>query len=289
MPSNFVIGTDTIPDTFTFEVTQDINNLDFYAVKKGDLAIESDYMPAPPEAAHPTFTISNETFEIGDTVVYELSVQDFHDIAGFQQALKWDTTMIELIDFHSSYQVFSLPLFNNPPNNGWIPFYIEEYGSGGTSIDDDEVLLSLQFKALTESNPSILPLEFTDSLMQTQVVWLDNQWNLFVVEGNYLYAESEDSTTTSLTQIDLDNQFSIYPNPNQLGQLNVEYYSMKNLSEVSFVIYDISSRIIHREIRTLAKGKNLFSLDLSSLLNGIYYIKVIDERDEDYKMFILER
>ena len=88
VPTNFTLGTDTIPNTFTIEVTQDINNFDFFAVKKGDLAIEEDYMPAPPEAVSPTFTISQEDFELGDTVTYEISVQDFHNIAGFPAHFK---------------------------------------------------------------------------------------------------------------------------------------------------------------------------------------------------------
>ena len=69
-------------------------------------------------------------------------------------------------------------------------FCLKKYGSGGISINDHEVLLSLSFKAKAGSNSSTPHLAFADTLTQAQVVWLDDQWNVFVTEGNYINSDA---------------------------------------------------------------------------------------------------
>jgi len=72
-----------------------IIDVDFVAVKRGDPAISSDYMPAPTTASTPIFMIINESFQVGEEVQFEVTVEDFSDIVGFQQTFKWDPSILE--------------------------------------------------------------------------------------------------------------------------------------------------------------------------------------------------
>lgn len=66
---------------------------------------------------------------------------------------------------------------------------------------------------------------------------------------------------------DVENQFSVYPNPIKNGMFTIE--NSKN--EASFEVYDLSAKLI-RSAEKLQKGPN--KININGILEGVYMVKI---------------
>ena len=147
--------------------TDTITDADFITIKRGDPAISSDYMPAPTNAPSPIFTISNEAFQVGDDVQFEVTVEDFSNILGFQQTFKWDQSVLE---FQSTAGASGINVNVNDGEiaQGLLPTLAL---MNLDAVEDGEAVMTITFKALVDvPNPTEI-LSFTDEITARQVVW----------------------------------------------------------------------------------------------------------------------
>ncbi len=96
-------------------------------------------------------------------------------------------------------------------------------------------------------------------------------------------ANSVNASATERTSKDL----ILYPNPSK-GHITVEYYSKEN-NKVQFFVYDITGRSVYAAPRYLIKGKNVFSLDLTRLASGNYYVELENGNQLNRVKFIIEK
>ncbi|GEM_PF-691016 len=68
--------------------------------------------------------------------------------------------------------------------------------------------------------------------------------------------------------------FTVYPNPTSTGEINIDFKdSYINFENSELIVYDVFGKIIHQELLTNNSWVNL-NLDLSSLSNGVYIVKI---------------
>ena len=80
---------------------------------------------------------------------------------------------------------------------------------------------------------------------------------------------------------------AFYPNPSQLGLLNLDYIS-KNNRELNISIYGITGKLIRNENRTISEGNNKLNFDFSKLGKGIYMVKIGNGINASYRKLIIE-
>ncbi len=99
-------------------------------------------------------------------------------------------------------------------------------------------------------------------------------------EGNNIYIDDInifDSTTLGVDAIDVVRNLNIFPNPTSNSSSII--YTLTESAEIGFDVLDISGRVIQRDVmRRKPAGEHRSEVDLSSYVNGIYFVRLrIDE------------
>ncbi|MBR9922482.1 MAG: hypothetical protein GYB31_16715 [Bacteroidetes bacterium] len=143
-----------IPDEFIRinNLTSDQNEVDFQAIKTGDVWQETDFPNDPPVLLDAGFTLGEvETCGGDEDILVDLMVSGFDDVRGFQFSIQWDPESL----FFAEAQDFNLPGFDNDcfsvsaEEDGMlsVAWYTTE-GSRKTRLRDGSVICRLRFKAL---------------------------------------------------------------------------------------------------------------------------------------------
>lgn len=195
------------PTTINVNATDTITDIDFIAIKRGDPAISSDYVPAPAEAPSPIFFISNETFQAGDEVEFEVTVEDFSNIIGFQQTFKWDANVLSF-EYVEGFSEVNVEWNGDFVDQGLLPTLSTR---NDAPIQNGEVVMKLNFTALANILNPIEVVSFSDDIIQKQVVWQNPaDFELFLVDGEYKNGEA--TTRVANTPAGLES-FQVFPNP----------------------------------------------------------------------------
>jgi hypothetical protein len=83
-----------------------------------------------------------------------------------------------------------------------------------------------------------------------------------------------------LAQAGKVNVFNVYPNPTSTD-LNINIESTVE-TQAAVVIYDINGRLVKNIVYSLQKGSNTTTIDLRSLVAGIYSVKIADGKSVNY-------
>ncbi|MCU0346614.1 MAG: cohesin domain-containing protein [Saprospiraceae bacterium] len=145
-------------------------NQDFVGVKIGDVA---DPSTANPPALNTAFSLPNiSTCNPGDTVEFQLTVQDFQNISGFQFTLEWDADVLEYLSA-SNFNLTSLNannIGNDAANDGKLSFvWFNQQSLNGITAANGTAICRLRFVA----NGSVgtgTPISFTSSVTDLKVV-----------------------------------------------------------------------------------------------------------------------
>ena len=253
-----------IPTTINIDVTDSITDVDFIAIKSGDPAISSDYFPAPPNAPSPTFTISNEMFQAGDDVQFDVTVDDFSNIAGFQQTFKWDPNILEYESVSSSTGLDIL-VNDTELSQGLLPSLTL---MNFNNLDDGEVAFTLHFKALADISNSMEVLSFSDDITARQVVWANpTDQELFIVEGEYINGEGSTGIGTEPSALE---SFEISPNP--IGEiLNVKAL-LQDAENFEINVTNVLGQNVYSEI--FSQKELLLHIDFSKIPSGTYFLSL---------------
>ncbi len=177
VPKNYVFPTPTHPFTPPFpeqivapNLQDSLFSQDFFGVKIGDVA---DPSTAAPPALNTSFLMGNaNACNAGDTVVFNLTVQDFQNIRGFQFTLEWDASVLDFL----SASNFNLVGFTNNSigqaavNNGKLTFvWVNAQATSGITVANGSAICQLRFVA-NGSIGSSTPLSFTGSVTDMLVV-----------------------------------------------------------------------------------------------------------------------
>jgi hypothetical protein len=104
-------------------------------------------------------------------------------------------------------------------------------------------------------------------------------WRMRVITLVDSSAWSNTFTFTTITPAGIDNSqlnkntVSIYPNPSLNGKINIQIES-SNDQEVSISLLNMVGQEVYNQTLGVKTGDNVFTLDLSSKDNGIYFLKL---------------
>lgn len=126
--------------------------------------------------------------------------------------------------------------------------------------------------------------------------------------SNYSYSHGQPSMGENyyrLKQIDFNGQFeyskiasvsfetnqdhigSFYPNPNNTGNVFLDYFSSKK-SDTEISIYDISGKYISKRNVELVKGENNLNIDVKNLIKGIYFINISNDLNSFRRKLVVD-
>ena len=90
---------------------------------------------------------------------------------------------------------------------------------------------------------------------------------------------------TGIAKVDNKLGFEVYPNPTK-GMLNVDF-SKGNMKDVTIVLTDI----LGKEVRRVSLGdfNAVYQLDMTSLHNGFYFVKVLSAKGESAQRVMLAK
>lgn len=190
------------PEQITaFNLQDSLDNQDFIGVKIGDVA---DPSTANPPALNTTFSLpSLNACNPGDTVVFDLMVQDFQNVRGFQFTVEWDETVLDFLAVSN----FSLTSFNinsvgdDAADSGALTFaWFNQQNANGSTLPNGSVICKLRFIA-TGSIGSGTPLSFTGSATDLLLVHQNlTQVVPSTVSGSFIIDNNSAVSATAFVQ-----------------------------------------------------------------------------------------
>lgn len=260
----FLSSTNPLTNSLALTVTDNIENLNFTAIKRGDVAISSDHIPAPPEASSPIFTITENEFQMGEIVKIDVNVENFDNIQGVQTTFSWDPNLLEFESI-SDFQNLQIPLNETFLDIGKLPIAIMVTENNIIG----ETLIRLNFKALADAPNIDTHVKMTDEIIPRQVVWenpIDNE--LFIVEGEYVEMEVQ-PVSVNFLPIGVKS-FNVFPNPVE-DQLNVNVLlEEKTAFEVS-IVNVLGQVVFSKKMETYEMNEKV---DVSDLVAGTYFVRL---------------
>ncbi len=251
---------------FLENVTADATGLQMIATKLGDVAIDADHFPPPVGSPEPLFYFENQSVAQNEEFEVEILVEDFKQIAGFQHTLIWNPAIIEFIAVEDLMDI-NLLANEDFAVDGQLPV-LGTFGNSleGTTIDESSVLYSLRFKALSEVATLAGVLEFSDDLIEKQVVYRPEIYELYLLNHNY-----ETAVTTSNSDISNLKSFEIFPNP--VDNQTVINASFNQTEKVELVLFNSVGQVVqHWDFEGMSIRETLFFEDLPQ---GAYILKLI--------------
>jgi len=101
-----------------------------------------------------------------------------------------------------------------------------------------------------------------------------------------LYTNDMLTSVSSVAEA-LPFEFMLYPNPARVDNVNVNYASEENGSLI-IRVFDLTGRLVKEKKKRLEMGEQTFSIDISSLTKGAYFIQLDDgERKGTRRLFVL--
>jgi len=148
--------------------TENIPNLDFIAVKAGDIVdierLDTTYQP--------TFSLSNITV-CNEQASVLLSVKDFENLIGFQFTIQWDSTLLEFENITEfNLESFSINNINVEPqliDRATIKFSWLERNLLPVTLPEDYPICKINFRVIGESGGSSV-VRFADDPISKEVL-----------------------------------------------------------------------------------------------------------------------
>ncbi len=284
---NFVFPNSENPFATAFPEVIAINNLtqneiaDFVAVKVGDVncsAIPNNMLGSLTRNADGTllFSLEDKKFTADETFTVDFKAKDFKEVLGYQFTLGFDANVLEVNDVKAGSLKnitegnFGLTMLNEGIiTSSWNDFDL-------TSVDDNEVLFSIEFTALANGQLSEL-LEITSKVTRAEAYAGNNQLDVSLVFN------SEEGTTT------VGRAFDLYQNqPNPVVNATTIAFNLPTAANATLTISDISGRTLKVINQDFAQGYNEISIEKGDLnVSGILYYRLDTPNDSATKKMIL--
>jgi hypothetical protein len=112
-------------------------------------------------------------------------------------------------------------------------------------------------------------------------------YTLRVNVGSTAFRLFEDGSFDNLADnVDM-NSFVLYPNP-AFNEVNITYNAIEE-GKISVNLYDMVGKQSLNQVMNVNGGYNKFSLDVSTLSKGIYFVEVLHNNERTIKKLVIER
>ena len=164
------------------------NKLHMNMVKKSIVVLVSLFIYATSFAQDPLFTIEEKTIDKGDTVLVNVTTDNFTDIVAFQWSHNFDSTILELVDFVNLNSELGGILYFGPEaagvENGEIRVNWFDSQTNPRTIADGSILYTMRYVAIGNECDTSAVI-FSDDPLDIQV--LDT--NLDEIDSDFEHGE----------------------------------------------------------------------------------------------------
>ncbi len=263
-------------------LSTDTSGLVLLAVKSGDVAIDADHWPPPPNLPQPVFYFSDKVIEEEEEILVSIKARGLVEIMGFQHSLAWDTSYLEFIAYEEAEDIF-MPIPNESHiEEGLFPLMKINLNAifGSEPIADDSTIYHLKFKALQDANTLIGILEFDSLFIPQQTVHVDENGILYLIDTEFIIEENL-STAVNLNPPNLV-AFDISPNP----VMDVIRFSIQLEKPESSILslWNINGKILQEQTFNVQTIRG--EMNIENLPKGSYYLQLQTEQGRRSQLFI---
>lgn len=245
-------------------LTTDATDLDFIAVKKGD--VDND---APEFRSNNNFTwnVENRMLVADETISIPIRAKDFVHLSGFQAQINFLTTHLEYLGVEAG--VLSDVLFGQELlemgilTTNWLDLTAHP---SGQSLEDGAVLFNLNFKAKTTGNNLSEALHIDHELLSS--FGFNTDFERLSINLNF---ESQPVNITNFK----DNGFEVFAaRPNPFTTETLIAFQLPSASEVFLTILDVSGKVVHRQDTRFEAGYQEYLFDETLPHSGLYFYRL---------------
>ena len=229
--------------------------------------------------AQPTVDLPDITVDESQAFDVNVTVSDFEDIVSMQFTIGWDETKIDFVNVYNlNLTGLETGNFGTSPavvDNGLLTMsWVDGTLNGVTLPDDDHILFTIRMKAKGVAGDAI-PLIFADTIAIVEFV--DISQTAIPVNLNEGLVTIDDSVNAE----DLENEeVKLYPNfPNPFNEFTFLQFDIKETTETTLKITDISGKEIYSMTETYNTGFHKVKIDSSILPAPGEYIYTVQTAD----------
>jgi len=217
----------------------------------------------------------------GEEFDIDFTTQNFIKIIAMQFTIKWDSSKAEILEV-TNYNLPDLGSGNfglAPVNTerGWLPMVWDDSSLSGVTKDDDEVLFTLRMKAMGDAGDTVA-IWFDNTPAVIQVADTSGEAIPHLIEnGEIIFSDLVSIDETVKETIAVNS----YPNPfNEYTFIN---FDIKETTDLTLTITDISGRQIYATEETMNKGFHQLKIDAAVFPSPGEYFYYI--RTNEYQLF----
>ncbi len=243
------------------ELSTDVENLNFTAVKTGDVNNSATYnikksVNVEARTAPLVLVSNNRSFTANQNLSVDLKVSDNVNIAGLQMSIAYDKSQLEFVNVTSSKLIINNENYFN--NDAVINISLDQKANVD-AFEGDE-LLSINFKSKSNGNLSSIQLE--ENRLTNEVY--DNEFNSRGIKVEWLDAA--------------DDRFdgSIKNHPNPFSDFTALQFSTPNDGIATLKVMDATGKLVYKNQDQFVKGNNKIIVKKEHLNghSGIYFYQM---------------
>lgn len=230
-----------------------------------------------PKIILPTITVDES-----EEFIIDITAENFDSLIAMQFTIKWDSSKAQVLEAFN----FNLPdldesNFGLAPVNtdlGLLPMFWEDQTLLGVSREDGTVLFSLRMKATGEVG-DVVSFQFVGAPAAIEIVNVAQNAipDIVMVNSEITYEDLVGVDAAIESTIEVNN----FPNPfNEYTFIN---FDIKETTDLTLIITDISGRQIYTAEKSLNSGFHQMKIDASVFPSpGEYFYYV---RTNEYQLF----
>jgi hypothetical protein len=245
-------------------------NQDFIAIKMGDVNNTADptlmqYFQGDEHLeihyrSSLVFMVDDVQTQRGEYYTVDFKARDFKNIDGFQYTMKFDATSLEFIGLTQGAlrDMSAKNIGLTYTDEGYITF---SWNAIDADLPNDEVLFSLEFKALSNGRLSNL-LEINSDMIRVEAYTGESDFKNVMLEFN----------SNQMQQAD----FALYQNvPNPFDQYTNISFDLPEAGEATLSIFDLKGSLLYQVSDQFEQGSNTITLQRSEInTSGVLFYQL---------------
>ena len=228
--------------------------------------------------AQPIVNLPDITVDESQAFDVNVTVSDFNDIVSMQFTIGWDETKIEYVDvYNMNLTGLENANFGSSPmvvDNGLLTLSWVDGSLNGVTLPSDHQIFTIRMKAKGNAG-DVIPLVFADTLAIVEFV--DTSQSAIQVNLNEGLVTLEDLVDVETLE---NEQMKLHANfPNPFNDFTFLQFDIKETTETTLMITDISGKEIYRMTETYNTGLHKVKIDSSILPVPGEYIYTLQSSD----------
>lgn len=231
----------------------------------------------------PVLILSSATIDESEEFTIDLTAENFTDLIAMQFTMKWDSSkaqFLEVLNFNLpglDEGNFGIDSLNTNTDRGLLPMFWEDESLLGVSEDDGSILFSVKMKATGEVGDTVY-FQFVGAPAAIEVVNVAQEAiPVTLIQGEIVMEDLVGIDAAVENQIEVNN----YPNP--FTDYTYINFDLKETTDITLTITDISGRQIYATEKTMNNGFHQMKIDASVFpSSGEYFYYV---QTNEYQLF----